>query len=89
MALPVKRCEYQPYEYQTFSTNFILNHKAAGLFLEPGLGKTVITLTAILALLYDYFDATKVLVIAPLRVARDTLGPGMRKMGALKRTYHI
>ncbi|WP_195510012.1 SNF2-related protein [Clostridium tyrobutyricum] len=46
--------------------------KAAGLFLEPGLGKTVITLTAIWSLLYDYFEATKVLVIAPLRVAGDT-----------------
>lgn len=57
MALPVERCEYKPYEYQTYSTNFILNNKAAGLFLEPGLGKTVITLTAIWALLYDYFDA--------------------------------
>jgi superfamily II DNA or RNA helicase len=59
MELPVKRCEYQPYEYQTFSTDFILNHKAAGLFLEPGLGKTVITLTSISALLYDYFDVLK------------------------------
>ena len=84
MALPVTRCEYQPYEYQTFSTNFILNHKAAGLFLEPGLGKTVITLTAILALLYDYFDATKVLVIAPLRVARDTWGRECEKWEHLK-----
>ena len=64
--------KYQPHDYQNYSTEFILNHKAAGLFLEPGLGKTVITLTAIQALLYDYFDASKVLVIAPLRVARDT-----------------
>jgi SNF2 family DNA or RNA helicase len=84
MELPVKRCEYQPYEYQTFSTDFILNHKAAGLFLEPGLGKTVITLTSISALLYDYFDATKVLVIAPLRVARDTWGRECEKWEHLK-----
>lgn len=66
------REEYRPYEYQSFSTDFILKNKVAGLFLEPGLGKTVITITAIWDLLYDYFDATKVLVIAPLRVARDT-----------------
>lgn len=64
--------EYQPHPYQVYSTDFILQHKEAGLFLEPGLGKTVISLTAIWMLLYDYFDATKVLVIAPLRVARDT-----------------
>jgi len=64
--------KYQPHDYQAYSTDFIIKHKAAGLFLEPGLGKTVITLTAIWLLLYDYFDATRVLVIAPLRVARDT-----------------
>lgn len=66
------KSEYQPHPYQDYSTDFILQHKEAGLFLEPGLGKTVISLTAIWMLLYDYFDATKVLVIAPLRVARDT-----------------
>ncbi|MDF2672436.1 MAG: helicase [Clostridiales bacterium] len=64
--------EYKPHEYQAYSTDFILNHRAAGLFLEPGLGKTIITLTAIWLLLYDYFEVSKVLVIAPLRVARDT-----------------
>jgi Superfamily II DNA/RNA helicases, SNF2 family len=68
----LKKQEYNPHEYQAFSTDFILKNKEAGLFLEPGLGKTIITLTAIWALIYDYFDATKVLVIAPLRVARDT-----------------
>ena len=66
------RTEYKPHEYQRFSTEFIINNRKVGLFLEPGLGKTVITLTAINELLYDYFDATKVLVIGPLRVARDT-----------------
>lgn len=64
--------EYKPHGYQAFSTDFILKNKSAGLFLEPGLGKTIITLTAIWLLIYDYFDVTKVLVIAPLRVARDT-----------------
>ena len=66
------KSEYHPHHYQVYSTDFILQHKEAGLFLEPGLGKTVISLTAVWLLLYDYFDATKVLVIAPLRVARDT-----------------
>lgn len=72
MPLKEEKIKYNPHNYQAYSTDFIINHKAAGLFLEQGLGKTVITLTAIWILLYDYFDATKVLVIAPLRVARDT-----------------
>lgn len=72
MPLKEEMIKYNPHNYQAYSTDFIINHKAAGLFLEQGLGKTVITLTAIWILLYDYFDATKVLVIAPLRVARDT-----------------
>jgi SNF2 family DNA or RNA helicase len=72
MPLKEEKMKYNPHNYQAYSTDFIINHKAAGLFLEQGLGKTVITLTAIWILLYDYFDATKVLVIAPLRVARDT-----------------
>jgi SNF2 family DNA or RNA helicase len=48
------------------------SRKACGLFLEPGLGKTVITLSAIWDLMFDYFDISKVLVIAPLRVAENT-----------------
>ncbi len=72
MELKNKMIHYNPHEYQTYSTKFIIQHQAAGLFLEQGLGKTVVTLTALWELLYDYFDATKVLVIAPLRVARDT-----------------
>lgn len=42
------------------------------MVLDMGLGKTVITLTAIDALVRDYFEVSKVLVVAPLRVARDT-----------------
>lgn len=45
---------------------------ATALMLDMGMGKTVITLTAIKDLLYDYFDVAKVLVIAPLRVAETT-----------------
>ena len=44
----------------------------AAIFLDCGLGKTSITLTAIADLLFDSFEVHKVLVIAPLRVARDT-----------------
>ncbi|HWQ74494.1 MAG TPA: DEAD/DEAH box helicase [Syntrophomonas sp.] len=64
--------EYNPHQYQDYATQRILDTNYIGLFLEMGLGKTVSTLTAIDQLLNDYFDAGKVLVIAPLRVAEDT-----------------
>lgn len=58
--------------YQQTAVDFIMEHKAAGLFLDMGLGKTAITLSAIYALMYDYFSVLRVLVIAPLRVAQTT-----------------
>ena len=63
---------YNPHEYQTYATNFILEHPVAAVILEMGLGKSVITLTAIYELMLNRFEVQKVLVIAPLRVARDT-----------------
>ena len=59
---------FKPYPYQEAATNWILEHKHCGLFLEMGLGKTVITLTATKALIED-FAVSRVLVVAPLRVA--------------------
>lgn len=64
--------QYQPHDYQKLATAFIEEHPVAALLLGMGLGKTVITLTAIQDLLFDSFEAHRVLVIAPLRVARDT-----------------
>ncbi|MDD7465142.1 MAG: DEAD/DEAH box helicase [Actinomycetaceae bacterium] len=64
--------QYKPHDYQKLATAFIGEHPAAALLLGMGLGKTVITLTAIQDLLFDSFEAHRVLVIAPLRVARDT-----------------
>ena len=64
--------KYKPHEYQTFTTNFILEHPISAVLLDMGLGKSVITLTAIYDLCFDWFEVQKVLVIAPLRVARDT-----------------
>lgn len=64
--------KYSPHKYQTYATNFILEHPVSAVFLEMGLGKSVITLTAIFDLCLDSFEIAKVLVIAPLRVARDT-----------------
>ena len=63
---------YNPHEYQTYATKFILEHPVAAVLLEMGLGKSVITLTAIYELMLNRFELQKVLVIAPLRVARDT-----------------
>lgn len=65
---------YHPRPYQQFATDMIIKKKALALMLDMGLGKTVITLTAINDLMYDYLEISKVLVIAPLRVA-DTTWP--------------
>ena len=63
---------YNAHDYQKYATKFILEHPVAAVFLEMGLGKSVITLTALFDLILDQFVIGKVLVIAPLRVARDT-----------------
>jgi len=64
--------KYIPHKYQAYAIDFIEQNNIAAVLLEMGLGKTVITLTAIDNLLFDYFLVHKVLIIAPLRVARDT-----------------
>ncbi len=64
--------KYSPHDYQTFATNFILAHPIAAVLLDMGLGKSVITLTALFDLCLDSFLVRKVLVIAPLRVAKNT-----------------
>lgn len=64
--------KYNPHNYQTYATDFILEHPVSAVFLDMGLGKSVITLSAIFDLCLDSFLVRKVLVIAPLRVARDT-----------------
>ena len=63
---------YKPHDYQQFAVNYIETHTIAAVLLDMGLGKTSITLTAIFNLLFDSFEVHKVLVVAPLRVARDT-----------------
>lgn len=63
---------YKAHEYQQKATDFIVDNERAAVFLEMGLGKTVITLTALWELLFDRFETAKALIVAPLRVARDT-----------------
>lgn len=73
-----------PHRYQEYAIEKIIDIPASGLFLEMGLGKTVITLTALEQLKNDYFDADKILVIAPLRVAEDTWSRESQKWDHLK-----
>ena len=63
---------YTPHNYQTQATQYIIDHHETAILLGMGLGKSVITLTAIWQLMLDYFTIHRVLIIAPLRVARDT-----------------
>ena len=76
--------KYKPHEYQVYATEYILNHPIAAVLLDMGLGKSVITLTAIFDLTLDSFLVRKVLVIAPLRVARDTWPAEIEKWDHLK-----
>jgi SNF2 family DNA or RNA helicase len=71
--------KYQPHNYQIHSIEHIMNLAAGGLFLEPGLGKTSVTLTAINRLMYEELEVSKVLVVAPLRVAQDTWPEEVKK----------
>lgn len=64
--------KFVPHEYQRFAIEKIIELPEAGLLMDMGLGKTSITLTAINSLMYDMFEVSKVLVIAPKRVAEDT-----------------
>ena len=82
--------KYNPHEYQIYATNFILEHPVAAVLLEMGLGKSVITLTAIYELMLNRFEVQKVLVIAPLRVARDTWSAEIEKWDHLNGlTYSV
>ena len=64
--------KFTPYPYQTRAVQWILDRPACGLFLGMGMGKTVVTLTALDELLFNRQETRRVLVIAPLRVAQDT-----------------
>ena len=81
---------FQPHEYQQYATDFIIKNPTAAVFLEMGLGKSVIALTAILELCLERFEISRVLVIAPLRVARDTWPAEIQKWDHLKNlTYSV
>ena len=64
--------KFNPYPYQDYCIRKIIETPFVGLFLDCGLGKTVITLSAFRALKYDRFQVKRMLVIAPKKVAEAT-----------------
>lgn len=64
--------QFKPHDYQKAAIDYVIENPEAALFLEMGLGKTIITLTALHELILDRFEVSRALVVAPLRVARDT-----------------
>ncbi|NLB89658.1 MAG: DEAD/DEAH box helicase family protein, partial [Clostridiales bacterium] len=82
--------EYKPFYYQQYAENFVIQNKQAGLFLDMGMGKTAITLSALHELKFDYFDINKTLVIAPLQPAKDTWPKEIEKWNHTKEfTYSL
>ena len=82
--------KYVPHEYQTYATDFILTHPIAAILLQMGLGKSVITLTALYDLCLDSFLIRKVLIIGPLRVCTSTWPAEIQKWDHLKGlTYSV
>lgn len=64
--------QYRPHPYQVHCEDRIVNSVSVALLLEMGLGKSVITLSAIRRLKYEMFQVRRALVIAPLKVAEAT-----------------
>lgn len=71
--------KYKPHSYQEYAIRYIETHPISALLIDMELGKTSITLTAICNLLFDSFEVCKVLVIAPLRVAKNTWTDEIKK----------
>ena len=79
---------FSPHNYQSYAINYIETHPIAAVLLDMGLGKTVISLTAIADLLFDSFEAHRILVVAASDLRRlrgDTEGT---THGAFVRSRH-
>lgn len=76
--------QFTPYPYQQYCINRIITDPYLGLFLDMGLGKTVITLTGLHSLKYYYWQIRKVLIIAPKKVAESTWSKEADKWDHLK-----
>ena len=75
---------YEPHEYQKFTAEYIEEHPVSAIFLDCGLGKTSITLTAVNDLMFDSFEIRRVLVVAPIRVASFSWPAEIEKWDHLK-----
>lgn len=77
--------DFVPHNYQQYCIDRIINDPAIGLFLDMGLGKTAITLSAIKKLKYEYWRVCKVLIVAPKKVAESTWSKEAAKWNQLKK----
>lgn len=76
--------KFIPHPYQQYAIDRVVSDPAVGLFLEPGLGKTVITLTAIQELKFNRWQVMRSLVVAPKKVAEATWSSEAAKWDHLK-----
>lgn len=76
--------KFRPHPYQSYCISRILDTPAIGLYLDMGLGKTVITLTAVCDLIYNRFTVRRCLIIAPKKVAEATWNLEAEKWEHLK-----
>ena len=81
----VKFSDFHPIPVSIYCIDYLINNRAVGLFLEPGLGKTVITLTALQDLRYNRWEVVKPLIIAPKKVAEATWIAEAKKWEHLKK----
>lgn len=76
--------KYNPHDYQKYAIDFIEKNPQAVVLLECGLGKTSITLTALNDMMFDRFEVRKVLIIAPIRVCKNSWAAEIGKWDHLK-----
>ena len=82
--------QYSPHDYQKYAIDFIETHPQAAVLLGCGLGKTSITLTALNDLMFDRFEVRKPLIIAPIRVCRNSWAAEIAKWDHLNgMTYSL
>ena len=72
------------HNYQVVAKDFIIGHPYAAVILDMGMGKTATTLSAVKELMFDRFEVTKVLVIAPLRVANTVWSDEIEQWAELR-----
>lgn len=76
--------QFKPHDYQKYCIDRIITDNSLGLFLDMGLGKTAITLSAVNILMFEMFSVSKVLIIAPKKVAETTWSNEAAKWDHLK-----